>query len=224
MHPGDAPRLTVRHPVLGVMRWCGAGSAAANRTGCEARGRRRRCAGHIYLRDQPQGQGRPLICRLSSHSRCLRPPTGGHSAVPALSLAGKLWHASQLLLDTAAVEENIVSKQRQVRPLSRGRPCGVARGLTASPRVCTQLLDARPKPRYVGAAPEPRPIESGHIEGSYCVPWTEVLSAGAHPVLFFIRSIFVHSPTIAATLHAPCDKPASTPHLARSGWYHCRSS
>jgi hypothetical protein len=166
------------------------------------------CRPHIPARSTARSGPSSHLPFVSSHSRCLRPPTGGRSAVPALSLAGKLWHDSQLLLDTAAVEENIVSKQRQVRPLSRGRLCGVARGLTASPRVCTQLLDARPKPRYVGAAPEPRPIESGHIEGSYCVPWTDVLTAGAHPVLFFIRLTFVHCSGITAGAADSCSGSA----------------
>ena len=54
------------------------------------------------------------------------------------------------ILDMAQVEANIGSKQ-------------------------FQLIDGRPKPRFVGEAPEPRPIESGHIEGSYSVPFLDVL-------------------------------------------------
>ena len=40
-----------------------------------------------------------------------------------------------------------------------------------------QLVDARPFARFTGEAPEPRPIESGHIEGSYCVPFLDVLTS-----------------------------------------------
>eukprot|EP00960_Hanusia_phi_P056973 763416-Hanusia_phi.AAC.4 len=54
------------------------------------------------------------------------------------------------ILDMAQVEANIASKE-------------------------FQLIDGRPKPRFVGEAPEPRPIESGHIEGSYSVPFLDVL-------------------------------------------------
>lgn len=43
-----------------------------------------------------------------------------------------------------------------------------------------QIIDARPFARFIGEAPEPRPIESGHIEGMYCVPWAEVLNADGY--------------------------------------------
>lgn len=55
------------------------------------------------------------------------------------------------VLSMKDVEENIKSKERQ-------------------------LIDARPRPRFVGEAPEPRPIESGHIEGTFNVPWTDVIN------------------------------------------------
>jgi len=32
------------------------------------------------------------------------------------------------------------------------------------PHIRMQMVDARPKARFLGGAPEPRPIESGHIE------------------------------------------------------------
>jgi len=48
------------------------------------------------------------------------------------------------LLDLAAVEDNVQSGKYQ-------------------------LVDARPGPRFLGEAPEPRPIESGHIQGSFSV-------------------------------------------------------
>mmetsp|Transcript_27141 Transcript_27141/g.64094 ORF Transcript_27141/g.64094 Transcript_27141/m.64094 type:complete len:360 (+) Transcript_27141:69-1148(+) len=57
------------------------------------------------------------------------------------------------LLDLPAVEANIKSRQYQ-------------------------LVDARPGPRFLGEAPEPRPIESGHIQGSLSVPWSAVVKDG----------------------------------------------
>lgn len=41
-----------------------------------------------------------------------------------------------------------------------------------------QLVDARPAGRFAGRDPEPRPgIRSGHIPGSRCLPYTQVLNA-----------------------------------------------
>jgi len=39
-----------------------------------------------------------------------------------------------------------------------------------------QLVDARPYPRFTGDAPEPRPIESGHIAASFSVLFLDVVS------------------------------------------------
>ncbi|KAF7824369.1 thiosulfate/3-mercaptopyruvate sulfurtransferase 1, mitochondrial-like [Senna tora] len=41
-----------------------------------------------------------------------------------------------------------------------------------------QLIDARSKPRFDGAAPEPRKgIRSGHVPGSKCIPFAQLLDA-----------------------------------------------
>eukprot|EP00293_Proteomonas_sulcata_P008907 CAMPEP_0184303588 /NCGR_PEP_ID=MMETSP1049-20130417/13307_1 /TAXON_ID=77928 /ORGANISM="Proteomonas sulcata, Strain CCMP704" /LENGTH=295 /DNA_ID=CAMNT_0026615177 /DNA_START=295 /DNA_END=1182 /DNA_ORIENTATION=+ len=61
----------------------------------------------------------------------------------------------KIVLDMAEVEANIASRSYQ-------------------------MIDGRPNARYLGEAPEPRPIESGHIEGTYSVPWTEVLKDGKY--------------------------------------------
>lgn len=42
-----------------------------------------------------------------------------------------------------------------------------------------QVLDARPNPRFTGEAPEPRPgLSSGHMPGSFSVPFNEVVQGG----------------------------------------------
>ncbi|ORY93571.1 Rhodanese-like domain-containing protein [Syncephalastrum racemosum] len=42
-----------------------------------------------------------------------------------------------------------------------------------------QVLDARPNPRFTGEAPEPRPgLSSGHMPGSFSVPFNEVVQDG----------------------------------------------
>jgi thiosulfate/3-mercaptopyruvate sulfurtransferase len=47
-----------------------------------------------------------------------------------------------------------------------------------------QILDARPKGRWSGADPEPRPgLESGHMPGSVSVPFSEVLDPATKNIL-----------------------------------------
>lgn len=47
-----------------------------------------------------------------------------------------------------------------------------------------QILDARPKGRWSGADPEPRPgLESGHIPGSVSVPFSELLDPTTKAIL-----------------------------------------
>jgi thiosulfate/3-mercaptopyruvate sulfurtransferase len=41
--------------------------------------------------------------------------------------------------------------------------------------VSSQFLDARPSGRFTGASPEPRPIPSGHVPGSFNVPFGDLL-------------------------------------------------
>lgn len=38
-----------------------------------------------------------------------------------------------------------------------------------------QVLDARPRARWLGEAPEPRPIPSGHIPYSKSLPFSELI-------------------------------------------------
>ena len=43
------------------------------------------------------------------------------------------------------------------------------------------ILDARPKGRFEGTAPEPREgLPSGHLPGSYNVPYSELLTPDGH--------------------------------------------
>ncbi|XP_019443713.1 PREDICTED: thiosulfate/3-mercaptopyruvate sulfurtransferase 1, mitochondrial-like [Lupinus angustifolius] len=47
-----------------------------------------------------------------------------------------------------------------------------------------QHIDARSKPRFDGAAPEPRKgIRSGHVPGSKCIPFGQLLDNGSHTLL-----------------------------------------
>lgn len=42
-----------------------------------------------------------------------------------------------------------------------------------------QVLDARPRDRFQGSAPEPRPIPSGHMPGAFNTPHAELVENGA---------------------------------------------
>ncbi|KAL0683799.1 hypothetical protein Bca4012_050647 [Brassica carinata] len=47
-----------------------------------------------------------------------------------------------------------------------------------------QHIDARSKARFDGTAPEPRKgIRSGHIPGSKCVPFPQMLDSSSHTLL-----------------------------------------
>lgn len=47
----------------------------------------------------------------------------------------------------------------------------------------SQIIDARPGDRFLGIAPEPRPIPSGHIPGSLSIPSSEFIQGG-DPTVF----------------------------------------
>ena len=52
----------------------------------------------------------------------------------------------------------------------------IAKDYDKEDREDIQILDARPRGRWAGTAPEPRPgLSSGHIPGSFSVPHTELL-------------------------------------------------
>ncbi|MFZ0558256.1 MAG: 3-mercaptopyruvate sulfurtransferase [Methylovirgula sp.] len=49
----------------------------------------------------------------------------------------------------------------------------------ASAEGSPQIVDARPAARFRGEAPEPRPgVRSGHIPGSFSLPWREIAADG----------------------------------------------
>ena len=52
----------------------------------------------------------------------------------------------------------------------------IAKGYDKEDSEDVQILDARPRGRWAGTAPEPRPgLSSGHIPGSFSVPHSELL-------------------------------------------------
>lgn len=55
-----------------------------------------------------------------------------------------------------------------------------------------QIVDARPKPRFLGTAPEPRPgLRAGHMPGALNVPWSELVTpAGTLAAPDRLRAVF----------------------------------
>ena len=55
---------------------------------------------------------------------------------------------------------------------------------SANPSSLPQILDARPNPRFTGAAPEPRPgLGSGHIPNSISIPFSSLLDQDSGTLL-----------------------------------------
>ena len=94
----------------------------------------------------------------------------GHDAVAVLNGGLRAWEASGYMFEqgpTAAVTQTnykisayhpeLVLDMAAMQQISKSGAC--------------PILDARPKPRFDGAQPEPRPgLRSGHIPGSFNVP------------------------------------------------------
>ena len=73
--------------------------------------------------------------------------------------------------------------QRQPRHftarLNHGAVADMARVARALQDGAAQVVDARPAPRFAGAAPEPRPgVRPGHIPGSLNLPYGEMVADG----------------------------------------------
>jgi thiosulfate/3-mercaptopyruvate sulfurtransferase len=78
---------------------------------------------------------------------------------------------------SAALDKTAVASLNDIRSaLSSGR---------------AQIVDARPAPRFRGEAPEPRPgLASGHIPGSYSLPFDQIVKDGRLVGADGIRSAF----------------------------------
>ena len=78
--------------------------------------------------------------------------------------------------------------------------------LEASETRSVQILDARSQDRFDGLAPEPRAgLRAGHIPGSSCLPFTELLSNGKLKSQVQLREILnAHGVTGAAPVYTTC--------------------
>mmetsp|Transcript_18809 Transcript_18809/g.47417 ORF Transcript_18809/g.47417 Transcript_18809/m.47417 type:complete len:355 (+) Transcript_18809:10-1074(+) len=107
----------------------------------------------------------------------------GHDKVSILDGGFPAWEALGAPVDTSAaqVTDGAAAKGDYSCDMVPGTVVSMQQVEDMIRAKSHQILDARPRPRFEGAAPEPRPgIESGHIAGTVCVPWGEVLTpAGA---------------------------------------------
>jgi len=107
----------------------------------------------------------------------------GHDKVSILDGGFPAWEAAGAPVDSssASVTDSAGAKSQYQCEMVAGSVVSMAEVEAMLAAKTHQIVDARPRPRFEGAAPEPRPgIESGHIEGSLCLPWTDVLTpAGA---------------------------------------------
>lgn len=66
--------------------------------------------------------------------------------------------------------------------------------LTALEDNHTQIVDARAAARFRGEAPEPRPgLRSGHIPGSYNLPWDSVVRDGVLKTPEELQALFTQA-------------------------------
>ena len=160
----------------------------------------------------------------------------GHDAVAVLDGGMPAWLESGLPLDEAVVDEATV----RAATMAAAAPAGTAsaesaetfrfravldRSLVRSKRdvltrcvparvgdaTTERLVDARPEPRWRGAAPEPRKgVRSGRVPGSSCVPFFSLLDESKR-----VKSGAVIEETFAA---AGADlRDTSTPLVASCG-------
>jgi thiosulfate/3-mercaptopyruvate sulfurtransferase len=102
----------------------------------------------------------------------------GHDKVHILDGGFPAWLAAGFEVDTAP--KSAEASQKTAEYGKATGPAGILSMAQVEANIASrqfQLVDARPLPRFMGEAPEPRPIESGHIEGSYCVPFLDVITA-----------------------------------------------
>ena len=122
--------------------------------------------------------------------------------------------------------------QREGRPVEHGEPRRQPRPFT--PRLdhsfvasiddvrralasgAAQVVDARPADRFEGRAPEPRPgLKSGHMPGSFNVPFVEVIEGGHLKSAEALAAIFAsHGVDLARPVLTTCGSGVSAAILA----------
>ena len=100
----------------------------------------------------------------------------GHENVAILDGGFPAWLAAGLPTEIGPARQRPRQTFTARRNTALVRSMSDVRGLIGAEP--TQLVDARPAPRFTGAQPEPRPgLTQGHIPGARNVPFTELLNA-----------------------------------------------
>jgi thiosulfate/3-mercaptopyruvate sulfurtransferase len=100
----------------------------------------------------------------------------GHDNVAVLDGGLPKWLGEGQAIETGPARARPRQTFTARRTIGMVRSMSDVRGLIGSPT--TQLVDARPAPRFTGEQPEPRPgLTQGHIPGARNVPFTHLLNA-----------------------------------------------
>ncbi len=127
----------------------------------------------------------------------------GYGDVKILDGGLPAWLEAGFALDTGEVGVEPVVVSASVAP---GSIVDASQVLEASETRSVQILDARSQDRFDGLAPEPRAgLRAGHIPGSNCLPFTELLSNGKLKSQVQLREILkAHGFTGAAPVYTTC--------------------
>ena len=88
----------------------------------------------------------------------------------------------------------VIEKVSVTSTLKIGAVVDAAQVLQASEQRSAQILDARSRGRFNGTEPEPRAgLRGGHIPGSICLPFNELLDNGSLKPNDALREAFDHS-------------------------------
>lgn len=109
-------------------------------------------------------------------------------------LAGGLAAWQRLGLPLHQGAPTIASPGHFPAQLDTRRLRNAAQVLTALEDNYTQIVDARAAARFRGEAPEPRPgLRSGHIPGSYNLPWDSVVRDGVLKTPEELQALFTQA-------------------------------
>ena len=101
--------------------------------------------------------------------------------LPAWSEAGFALESGEVAVKSVVVETTV----------AEGSVVDASQVLKASESQSAQILDARSQDRFDGLAPEPRAgLRGGHIPGSLCLPFTELLDNGKLKPQAQLREVF----------------------------------
>ena len=101
--------------------------------------------------------------------------------LPAWSEAGFALESGEVAVKSVVVETTV----------AEGSVVDASLVLKASESQSAQILDARSQDRFDGLAPEPRAgLRGGHIPGSLCLPFTELLDNGKLKPQEQLREVF----------------------------------